>query len=396
MPRTLAKIMSAVWMGHSCTEKRYGDPYLARFASGDQVIQTIRKMVAIPQETITYKLDPHGEWEPDGVWQHRERSLVLPHTDPSAFIRHPRDRFVVWSVFDEFENPLGMSPLIQAYPWYFIRGRVRKAWAEYCERYGLPLVIAGVKAGLTSDQRSEFAKTVATIQSKFGGVVPLGKDFDSLDKVLRVIEFTHTATDSFQELLRESTTAINRCLMTPAAGVMEGGREQSSNAMTRTLQESFTWVVDWLGEDLEEVLTEQVSAEVTAHNVGAEVRPARWEFNEFRDQDLVQIGTIINLALKAGINVPLQWAHAELEIPEPEDGEEILVPRGNSTDVQVDPDEIDVTDRDVARAKDDPQLQAAIQDLLSAKRTGDPDAVMEFLVGKGKKSGAFARNGWER
>jgi len=364
--RLLQNAMDAIPIGFSVQEKVWAEPNTSGEFRGLQYYKTFRP---IPQETVTFKQDPFGELEPDGMWQAKPHMTYEGFTSPSAFNHLPIDRFVIWSWQQRNGNPLGLSVLRPAYRWYMWKDMMVRWWAKYMERHGQPWTTAVVKEGSTPAQRSEIMQKL----SRF-----------IIDRVLLItqgqkVEFKEpsaTATANFEQAITKADRAIARCAFTPSL-LTEHGGEVGSFALGQSHKNVFEWPLQHLAETLQdEVMTEQVGRPWVDHNFGPDVEAPIWNFKDYSEPDRLVIANMYKLLVEIGVPVGVNRIREALGEPAPDEDELLIGGAEDNPDQGIPKETIEQAGK----------IDGLLADMLEATGSESEDDLIDALRGNGKRN----------
>ena len=366
--RLLMDGLDALNIGFSVQEKVWAEPIQGGDFAGMQFYRTFRPL---PQETITFKRDDHGDIEPDGVWQAKARQMVAPGLDPGFFNHHPADRFVIWSWKRRWDNPLGMSILRPAHCWYEFKKFTLKHWANYTERYGLPRGLLPMPKGATPEQMAEAADVGRRYRSDM---------FVAFKEGSRP-EFTEpmtTATMNFEANVSASNKGIAHACFLPST--ILDNTEGGSYALAKAQKSTFEWVLDNLGELLiDEMMEEQVIRPLIDHNFGPDVDCPTFKFRDYSQPDRESIARMYQILISSNVRVSRTEIGEALGIREPVDEADTVVPLPPSA-----PAGVTGPGFPPAVSAEEEQLNALIADLADCD--GDHDSRVDVLRGNGKRT----------
>jgi phage gp29-like protein len=361
--RLLTDAMEALPIGFSCIERIWGEPYTTGEWSGFQGYRAFRPL---PQETVTYKRDEHGDMEPDGVWQAKSDhpgSMVTPGLDPAFFTKMPADRFIRWYWRSEYGNPLGLSILRPAYAPYFFKQLVVKQWARYMSKHGLSGVRVRVPANATKKQMDDAVEYARRYQTDLVMAYRDGTDI--------VIDSPNTAaTMNYEAGITSANKEIAHACLQPST--LLDVTDQGSYALAKEQSGTFTWFLDNVGGLLsEEVMQQQVIRPLVTANFGPQYECPWFTFRGFSQPDRESIARMIDLLVRAGMDVPKSWIRETLGVPEVSDEQDRLNPPAVAAPMPP----------ATVAMSGDADLDALLQEFTAARWTGDRDRGCAALRG---------------
>lgn len=372
--RLLSDAMDAVPIGFAVLEAAWDEPEEYGEWRG---FQGYRCFKPLPQETITFHRDEHGDIDADGVWQvkaQQQGAMVTPGLDPAWFNKLERDRFVLWFWRSQYGNPLGLSILRAAYGAYFFKQFTIKHWARYMERYGMPRVCAEIPEAQFQAKSATVLDALRRYQSELAMVVQSGVK-------LTVDEPSTTATMNYEAAVAWANKAIAHACLLPST--ILDNTEGGSYALAKAQKSTFTWILDNLGNLLaDEVMQEQVIRPLVMQNFGPQYELPKFVFSPYEQRDNESIARMVDILARAGMNIPTQWIRETLGIPEAVEGEAVLVP----------PQPAAVPSSaasGLGLSQEEADLNAVIADMVAAR--GDRDDSIDVLRGNGKRTKAARR-----
>lgn len=314
LKRLVMDSLEAIWMGHVVMEKIYSEPLGPNTPwPGRQGIRTIRP---VPQESIRIAVDDFGDILSDGIWQQKpNRTMdVQGSRDPSYYDKHPRDRFVVWSLLKKWNNPYGRSLLRAAWPWYYAKTQALLFWGQHLEHFAVPIPVGTVEKGASELRKQAMYRTLRKLPQLRALVKEVGTE----------IELTPTpsgSTDSFQAFIRECNDGIRRSLFNPS--LMSENSSTGSRSLGNTQQDSFVMTVTPIREFVyEEVVEKQVVAPSVYYNLGPNYPCPNVTPQENDPGRLKSQMELYESVLSMGVPVGRDHIRTVVGVPAPEPGEE--------------------------------------------------------------------------
>jgi len=204
-----------------------------------------------------------------------------------------------------------------AWPYLFKNYSVRDL-AEFLEIYGLPLRLGKYPAGATEQEKATLLRAVAEIGHNAAGIVPEGMLIEFQNAAQGTHDPFHSMTDWCERT--QSKVILGGTLTSQADG------KTSTNALGDVHNEVRH---DLLVSDARQVaatITRDIIWPLRALNIaGADPRrsPA-FVFDVRRVEDLGTFAQALPSLVNAGMKIPASWAHEKLNIPVPQEGEEVL------------------------------------------------------------------------
>jgi hypothetical protein len=367
MPGALLRLLQdtneASWMSFACVEKVWGEPW----QTGDfRGIQPYRRFAPLAQETVTVKVDEHGEIEPDGVWQSKPGQMVAPGLDPTWFNHFPRERFVLWAWRQQWANPLGRSVLRSAYRWYFFKDAVVRRWGRYLEKYGLP----PMEGEMDGDQSAmdAAAEVLRRFQSDLVMVHKPGLKVTLHDVSTAPVMNFDTAITTANKGIAHSCFMPSNLIDQNATG---------SYAKGLVDQAMLLWILNNM-RDLQsaEVIQAQVIRPWVDHNFGEQYECPQWSFNSFEQEDIERKARILEILTRIGIPISVAEQRDVFGVAAPQDENDALKAPTPATPTPGLPFAVPPEVQ-----QGDAQLTEMVNEIIRARSNGDHDGVVEAIAG---------------
>jgi hypothetical protein len=351
------EMLSAVWAGFAVAEKVWKNDDTHGFVIG--------KVVTLPPTTIMFETERTGELTADGILQYQRNwnpmalgtgigyfgglvsvgygFLATGDARPDAFakfgdmpfpmrmsnsfnylsIRIPKDKVIHYSndAQGKFGNPYGRSLLRRAYKYYVLKDSILQMLAVALDRKGTPLTIVyadpnttliddtkaaangggnqrGKRVGIRADEaaRNAFANvhndTVMILPGKKGQI--FDTDFVPQD----------ANSEAFISSLDFCNKSIMRALLIPSL-IFGNGDGSGSYALGQEHAKTFLKIIDGQLAGLEDVLKQQLVAELIAYNWPQEMWKKEglgsFSRNDFSEENLERLSRIWETAINTGV-----------------------------------------------------------------------------------------------
>lgn len=213
---------------------------------------------------------------------------------------------------------LARAGLVRVLAWpYLYKNFAVRDLAEFLEIYGLPMRLGKYPSGASDTEKRTLLRAVSEIGHNAAGIIPQGMVVDFMEAA----KGTEAPFDSMQNRMEaiQSKVILGQTLSssegqhgTQALGqVHEGVRMDIRNSDAR---------------QVEATLNAQVISRLCLINVpGADPkRLPRLQINTTEPEDLEAFAKNLPPLVNMGLKVGVKWAQDKLQIPEPEDGEDVL------------------------------------------------------------------------
>ncbi|MCC7546179.1 MAG: DUF935 domain-containing protein [Burkholderiales bacterium] len=206
---------------------------------------------------------------------------------------------------------------VLCWPYLFKNYAVRDL-AEFLEIYGLPMRLGTYPPGASDREKATLLQAVTSIGHGAAGIVPEGMR----------IEFQEAAKgthDPFQAMMDWCERSQSKAIL---------GQTLSAEAKATGLGSGLANVHNEVRRDILEGDARQLAATLTRdlvypllvlNSAQADLaRLVRLEFDTREPEDLALYADALPKLVDAGLKIPANWARERLQIPEPQDGEEVL------------------------------------------------------------------------
>lgn len=202
---------------------------------------------------------------------------------------YPKERFVIYSFNDEFENPYGNSDLKSAYSAYFFKQVVWKFWAKHLEGFGSPLIIGKIPPSASKDDKLKFEDIINNIHFKTAVILPRS-EVTKEEFSIELLESKREGGSQFKDAINNADERIVRALLFPRLFGLTTER-WGSYALGQSQFSIVYSVIEELQSDLAEELNKQLIRRLLNLNFVTPDLSVRIEFmtpNKDRINNLIQ------------------------------------------------------------------------------------------------------------
>lgn len=213
---------------------------------------------------------------------------------------------------------LARAGLYRALVWPFLfKNYASRDLAEFLEIYGLPLRLGKYPANATSDERRTLLNAVVNIGHAAAGIIPEGM----------LIEFTEAAKGSHEPhmaMIEWCERSVSKAILGQNVG--NDSAKKGSLAGAEVDNEVRMDILKSDARQLQGTLTRDLIYPILAINKGlADIRRCPRLVFEVREvEDLQMYAESLPKLTGIGMRIPAKWAYGKLNIPEPDDGDEVL------------------------------------------------------------------------
>jgi len=215
---------------------------------------------------------------------------------------------------------IGRANLIRVLAWpYLFKNYSVRDLAEFLEIYGIPARIGKYPIGADRDEKASLLQAIMSIGHNAGGIIPKGMEID----------FANAASgqaDPFELMISWCERSQSKAILGSTLTSQADGKS-STNALGNVHNESR---IELRNSDLKQIaatLTRDLVMPLYVLNGKSfrdERRLPKFAFDIQEPEDLSLYAEALPKLVDKGMKIPLPWLHKKLQIPEPEDGEQVL------------------------------------------------------------------------
>lgn len=299
---SMKEVLSALDFGFSITEKTY--QYLDSGKFKGKI--ALRDLKTRAPETFRFNSDEFGNI--------RNLTQFLPNATP---IELPRDKFIIYTYANEFQNHYGQSDLRACYRSWWSKDFIIKAWNIFLDRYGQPTRVMKIPTGEAGDPAiaQKILKVLDSIQTDTSVTLPPGFE----------MEFMTVGAGGggggYQEALDRYDKSIAKALLYPELGGLTERGGGGSQHMADSQMSGYDLVLMDLGLDIEDLLVmDQIVCPLVEMNFGPDAPMPVFKLGAMQLRDAAEFVADLSTAVQSGL---LTWGYAEeasvrkvLDIPE--------------------------------------------------------------------------------
>ncbi len=202
------------------------------------------------------------------------------------------------------------------WPYLFKNYSIRDL-AEFLEIYGLPLRVGKYPTGASDEEKRRLLQAVVQVGHNAAGIIPQSM----------ALEFQAAAAGTevpFLAMWRGMDAAESKAILGQTLTASEG--EHGTQALGNVHNEVRMDIRSADARQIESTVSRQLIAPMVLLNVaGADPRRLpKLKLDDGEAEDLSAYATSLPPLAKLGMQIPVQWAHEKLRIPQPKDGEAVL------------------------------------------------------------------------
>ena len=215
---------------------------------------------------------------------------------------------------------LARTGLVRTLVWPFIfKNYSVRDLAEFLEIYGIPIRLGSYPTGATEDEKRTLLRAVMSIGHNAGGIIPSGMSIDFQSAANGTSDPFLSMNDLMERA--QSKAILGGTLTSQADGAT------STNALGNVHNEVRDEVCHSDARQLAATITRDLIQPLYSLNGVSFSNPRRhprFEFDITQAEDIASYAAALPSLVNIGWRIPRSWAHDRLQIPEAQDGEEIL------------------------------------------------------------------------
>ena len=228
-------------------------------------------------------------------------------------LMHPTEKFVHVAFLPDFESPRGLSHIRAAYTAWWVKDVVRRAWAQYLEKFG------PVPVGTYDDpaQRAALEAQLKRFAARRWLAIPAAVKIE-------VVQFTSmVAQEGFQEAMDYQDKQIFLAIRGAYLQALEGSKT-GARAMGEVHSAQADLFVWFLSQELSSVINEQIIPRLMQLNFGDAVDAPVVRLEAPAEEDMLIKAEILEKLVAAGLPLSKQSLYETYGVTPPADDEDAL------------------------------------------------------------------------
>jgi len=296
----LEAMLDKISKGFSLTEINY-IPLVRGKYQGKVGLESLRFK---PAKYFTFKFDDFGRWT---IRQWDPKETDLPTYKFVHVINGPND-----------ENPYGDSYGAKSAFWVWLKENEAKFWAIFSERFGMPLTRVEMPTKATQEEQDKVDDILEAVRRDTGIRVPKGFMVDFL-------EAQRSGDVAYDNFIERCNKEISKIIIGQTLSSEEGKRGQGSYALGQTHAQTMEDYIAFDAFDISQAVNKQIIKRLVDYNFLTDTYPV-FKFLGIDIGALISLSQTIANLVKAGMKIPVQWAHESTGIPMATGDVEILKP----------------------------------------------------------------------
>ena len=268
-------------------------------------------------------------------WTHQKHFRFGKGSDPRADMNEIRrltednrveglelepNKWVIALVKARSGHPARTSILRTCTWMYLFKNFDIKAWLQFAEVFGMPLRVGKYNAATGDEEKKALENALRNLSTDASAMIPDTTSIEFVEAVQKA------ATASLHGDLAGFCNAEMSKAVLGHTGSVEStpgklGQEQAAQEVRFDLIESDANALDY-------IISDQIIRPLVEYNYGPQEAYPYYKTIVEPPKDVKQIAETLNAAINViGLEVSKQYAYESLGIPQPEEGEEVVIPR---------------------------------------------------------------------
>ena len=240
---------------------------------------------------------------------------------------YPKQKFVIYSHNSRFRNPYGTSDLRAAYRPWISKDIMIKYWNMYLEKYGAPIPMCEIPAGVDPKLSSKMKDVLASLQMRAAFTYPEGFKPGYMESV-------RTGAPGFEKSVGLHNGSMSRASLVPGLMGFDGGfGTGGSYGLGKTQYDVFIMLMEYLGLTIEEeMFHKQIIKPLVDLNFKNVENYPRFKFATIKRETRRDRAQLLRTMIESGLlkeHGDWIWDFVDLPVDQhhrPEEGLEIVMP----------------------------------------------------------------------
>lgn len=252
------------------------------------------------------------------VWDYQTDEMKVCTREYPEGLRLPENKFIVHQ-YKAKSGHASRAGVFRIVAWmYMFKNFDIKDWASFCEVFGMPLRLGKYDASASEDDKKQLMEAIVSLGTDAAGVVPTST-------MIEFIESNKTASaDIYERLARYCDEQNSKAIIGQTLTADSGGGSYAQSKTHNEVRHDLT-VAD--ANALSITIRRDVIRPLVEFNFGKETGIPKIKFAYEEPEDLKQLVSIYKELQEMGVEIPEDHVYEKFNIPKPEDGEKILIPR---------------------------------------------------------------------
>jgi len=201
---------------------------------------------------------------------------------------------------------------------YMLKSFTVRDWHVFMEIFGMPIRVGKYDAGASKDDKAKLKKAVTQIAHDAAGIMPKSMEIEFIEAM---------KTAGGEKLFSGAAEWWDRQTSKLVLGQTMTTEDGSSYKQAQVHQDDQRMITKADDRQLSATVNRDLTRPFIALNFGEQEMYPRIIVKPDEPEDLDRKATTVKTLVGAGLRVPTRWAYESFGIPEPEDDDEVLMPR---------------------------------------------------------------------
>lgn len=256
------------------------------------------------------------------IWDYQTDEMKICTREYPEGLSIPGNKFVVHQ-YKAKSGHASRAGIFRIIAWmYMFKNFDIKDWVSFCEVFGMPLRLGKYDASASEDDKKQLMDAIVSLGTDAAGVVPTST-------MIEFIESNKTASaDIYERLARYCDEQNSKAIVGQTLTADSGGGSYAQSKTHNEVRHDLT-VAD--ANALSITIRRDIIRPLVEFNFGRDIGIPKIKFACEEPEDLKQLAAIYKELQEMGVEIPEDHVYEKFNIPKPEEGQKVLVPRENHT-----------------------------------------------------------------
>lgn len=301
------------------------------------------------------------------IWDSQTDEILICTKEFPSGIQLPKNKFVVHKYKAKSGHP-SRAGVLRVVSWmYLFKNYDIKDWVSFCEVFGMPLRLGKYDASASEEDKKQLMEAIISLGTDAAGIVPTSTMIEFIESQKT------TSVEIYEKLARYCDEQISKAVLGQTLTSDSGGGSYAQSKTHNDVRHDLT-VAD--AKALAVTIRRDIIRPLVEFNFGMDADIPFITFDCHEVEDMKETVEIYKtLSCDMGLAIPASHVYKKFNIPEPEDGEEILKPNMVTRTHQLgvtDPEPEEGTEELKLKDEEDPEEQKHIDGIVSvANKTAE-------------------------
>lgn len=253
------------------------------------------------------------------VWDSATDELKICTREYPSGVGFPENKFVVHK-YKAKSGHASRAGIMRVVSWmYLFKNYDIKDWVSFCEVFGMPLRLGKYDATASDDDKKQLMEAIISLGTDAAGIVPNSTMIEFIESQKT------TSVEIYEKLARYCDEQISKAILGQTLTSDSGGGSYAQSKTHDEVRHDLT-VAD--AKALAVTIRRDIIRPLVEFNfgTGANIPLFAFDSREVEDQKEA-VDVLKTLACDMGLEIPASYIYKKFNIPEPEEGEEVLHPQ---------------------------------------------------------------------